>query len=118
MAKCNPAPSQRGGKIAVLKQHISPRGFDPALADDRIIVRCRKEDRTGNSTRNALDTQKRDLARFEVLRPQEGLYILGFRENGSHLGCLLKSFLAAANKNLFQRGSFILRAARAWTLGK
>jgi hypothetical protein len=38
----------------------------------------------------------------EVLCPQEGLYILSFRKDGSHLCCLLKSFLAASNKNLFQ----------------
>src|ERR1700758_830942 len=100
MAKCDPAASQRGGKIAVLKQHVSPRGFDLTLADDRIIVRGCKEDSTSNSTRNGLDTQKGDLARLEVLIPQTGLDILGFRKDGSHLFCLLKSFLAASNKNL------------------
>jgi hypothetical protein len=106
MAKRDSASSQRGGKIAVLKQHISSRGFDLPFANDRIIVRRRKEDSASHSTRDVLDTEKGDLPRLEVLSPQQGLYILGFRQNGSHLYCLLESFLAAANENLFQCGFF------------
>ena len=43
---------------------------------------------------------------LKTLCPQQGLYIFDFREGGSHLRCLLKSFFAASNKNLFQCGSF------------
>ena len=105
-AKCNPAPSQHGGEIAVLKQHVRPGRPDPLLANYRIIIGCRKENSTRNSTRNVLDTQKGDIAELEALCPQQGLYIFGFREDGNHLHCLIESFLAASNKNLFQCGSF------------
>src|ERR1044072_7759663 len=100
-AKGNPTPSQHGGKITVLKQHVRPGDSDSLLTNYRIIIRRRKENRTRNSTGNIFDTQKSNVAEFEAFCPQQGFYIWGFGENGNHLRGLLKGFFAAANKNLF-----------------
>ena len=57
-AERNPAPGQHGCKISVLEQHVRPGCPDPLLANDRVIVGCRKESCAGNSTRQVLDGQK------------------------------------------------------------
>jgi len=112
-AKRHPVPSQHGGEITVLKQHVRPRRPDPLLANYGIIVRSCKENSAGDSTREVFDTEKGDIAELETLCPQEGLYIFGFGENGSYLACLLKCLFAASNENLFQGGSFELNGVSA-----
>src|SRR5688572_2234803 len=57
-AKCNPAPRQHRGEITVLKQHVRSRRPDALLANHRIIVRRRKENRASNSTRNVFNAKK------------------------------------------------------------
>ena len=57
-AKCNPAPSQHRGQVTVLEQHVRPGRSDPMLTNYRIIIRCRKENSTSNSTCKVLYTRK------------------------------------------------------------
>src|SRR5688500_5806937 len=100
--KRDPAAGEHGGEIAVLEQHVRPGRPDALLANNRIIVRCRQENRASHATGDVFDPQKGDVAELETLGPQQRLYIVRFRKDRRDLGGLLQSFLAASNKNLFQ----------------